>query len=164
MYCVRRTALFKNGRMASILNEEQTFACNLVKGKVFSGSFVVDDNGKPVSITVLDNDGGVKFETKTTPKATLTVKLTVRLLNRSTPSSVDDVSLNVVTPELLQKAEDTIRTRLEEVFALLRETGCDLFQLNRSLYRASKAKYEEWKDTLLATVPAEFDIKIKSTK
>ena len=163
-YCVRRTALFKNGRMASILNEEQTFACNLVKGKVFSGSFVVDDNGKPVSITVLDNDGGVKFETKTTPKATLTVKLTVRLLNRSTPSSVDDVSLNVVTPELLQKAEDTIRTRLEEVFALLRETGCDLFQLNRSLYRASKAKYEEWKDTLLATVPAEFDIKIKSTK
>ena len=164
VYCVRRTALFKNGRMASILNEEQTFACNLVKGKVFSGSFVVDDNGKPVSITVLDNDGGVKFETKTTPKATLTVKLTVRLLNRSTPSSVDDVSLNVVTPELLQKAEDTIRTRLEEVFALLRETGCDLFQLNRSLYRASKAKYEEWKDTLLATVPAEFDIKIKSTK
>ena len=88
-------------------------------------------------------------------------------LQRKNFSSVYRLSVvlkECVEPDLLQKAEDTIRTRLEEVFALLRETGCDLFQLNRSLYRASKAKYEEWKDTLLATVPAEFDIKIKSTK
>lgn len=164
VYCVRRTALFKKGRMTGILNEEQTFACNLVKGKVFSGSFVVDDNGKPVSITVLENDGGVKLETKAAPKAKLTVKLTVRLLNRSTPSSVDDVSMNVVTPELLQKAQDTVRMRLEEVFALLRESGCDLFQLNRTLYRSSKEKYEEWKETLLSAVPCEFDVTMKSTR
>jgi len=164
IYCADRTAIFSEGKMTALLSKEQTFAFNLLKGKVFSGMFPVGNEDESVTMVILENKGGVSLETKAAPKVKFNVELTIRLRDRSDAPTVKDATSNIVSEELKNGAETVVGEYLRSLFETSRESGCDLFFLNRQLYRKSVAKYEEWKDTLLSSVPAEYEVKIKTAK
>lgn len=164
IYCAERTALFYEGRQVGLLDPDETFAFSLLEGKIFNGFLLTEEDGKPVSLTVLNDEGGVSLDTKGAPKVTVKVDLTVRLFNRSIPSEMEDVARNEVSDELRENAEKIVEETARRVFEISRESGCDLFKLNQALYRASAKKYEEWKDTLLSVVPATYEINIHIAK
>ena len=163
-YCAERTALFYEGKQVALLNPEETFAFNLIEGKIFNGYLLAEENGHSVSLTVLDDKGGVSLSTKGAPKVTVKVELTVRLFNRTIPVEIEDVAHAELSKELLGNATKNVEETVKQVFEISRQSGCDLFKLNESLFRSSKSKYEEWKDTLLSAVPATYEISIKSAK
>ncbi len=164
IYSAERTAIFSEGKMTALLSKEQTFAFNLLKGKVFSGMFPVGNGEESVTMVILENKGGVSLETNAAPKVKFNVELTIRLRDRSDAPTVKDVTSNIVAEELRNGAQTVVGEYLRSLFETSRESGCDLFFLNRRLYRKSVTKYEEWKDTLLSSVPAEYEIKIKTAK
>lgn len=164
IYCAERTALFSKGKQVALLGPDETFAFSLLKGNVSSGYLLTEENGKPVSLTVLSDSGDVSLDTKGAPKVTVKAELTVRLFNRAVPSEIEDIAKNEVSEELRENAKKTVSEWAEKVFEISRQSGCDLFKLNQSLYRSSVKKYEEWKDTLLPAVPVEYKIVIRTAK
>ena len=163
IYCAERTALFYEGKQVALLNPDETFAFCLMQGKMFNGYLLTEEEDKPVTLTVINEKADVSLDTKGTPKVIVKVELTVRLFNRAIPAEITDIAKEELSDELLQNAHKTVETLVKKVFETSRESGCDLFQLNQSLYRSSKSKYEEWKD-LLPAVPVTYDISVKSVK
>ena len=163
IYCAERTALFYDGKQVGLLGPDETFAFCMMAGKMFNGYLLTEEDGKPVTLTVLDDKAGVSLDTKGAPKITVQVDLTVRLFNRSIPAEIEDVAREDISNELLENAKGTVEELVKKVFEATRESGCDLFKLNQSLYRSSKRKYEEWKG-LLSSVPATYEIKVKSAR
>ena len=164
IYCAERTALFYEGKQVGLLEPEETFAFSLLEGKIFNGYLLTEENGKPVSLTVLSDKGGVSLDTKGTPKVKVKVDITVRLFNRAIPAEMEDVARNEVSDELKENAKKYVEKMAQRVFEISRESGCDLFKLNQTLYRSSVKKYEEWKDTLLSAVPATYEITVDTAK
>lgn len=164
IYCAERTALFYEGKQVGLLDPDETFAFSLLEGKIFNGFLLTEENGKPVSLTVLNDEGGVSLDTKGAPKVTVKIDLTVRLFNRSIPAEMEDVARNEVSDELKENAKKVVEELAQRVFEVSRQSGCDLFKLNQALYRSSAKKYEEWKDTLLSVVPTTYEININNAK
>ena len=164
IYCAERTALFSKGKQVALLGPDETFAFSLIKSNVFTGSLLTEEDGKPVSLTVLNDKGDVSLNTKGAPKVTVKVELTVRLFNRAIPSEIEDVAKNEISDKLKENAKETVLKTVEKVFETSRKSGCDLFKLNQSRYRSSAKKYEEWKDTLLSVVPVTYEINVKTAK
>ena len=161
IYCANHTALFHEGRQVARLEPRETFALSMMQGKMFNGYLLTEEDGKSVTLTVLADKAGVSLDTKGAPKITVKVDLTVRLYNRAIPAPIEDVAKESISDELLANAKATVEELVKTVFEKSRESGCDLFQLNQSLYRSSKKKYEEWKDVLLS-VPVTYKISLKA--
>ena len=147
----------------ALLNPDETFTLCMMQGEMFSGYLLTQEDGKPVTLTVVTDKASVSLNTKGTPKVTVKVDLMVRLYNRSIPVEMEDVAREDISDELIANAKATVEEMVKKVFQTSRESECDLFQLNQSLYRSSKKKYEEWKD-LISAAPVTYEIKIKTTK
>lgn len=131
---------------------------------MFSGTLTAEEDGKSVSLTVLRNKGGVSLDMKGAPKAVLSVELRVRIYNRGDSAPIEDVSRSEPSEQLLQNAQEQIEQSVSALWNASRDSGCDLFELNRSLYRSSLKKYAEWKDSLLSVVTPETKIQLKAVK
>ena len=164
VYSAEQTALFSEGRMVSVLPEELTFAFSLLKGKVSSGNFTAKEQGQDSTLTIIQDEGGVALEMKGAPKAKLSLELKVRLCCRSFTSDVQGIANEEAPEELLKSAEEILDGQIKELFATCKESGCDLFNLRRTLYRSSLKKYAEWKDSLLDIVEPEVKTKVASMK
>ena len=164
IYCAERTALFYEGRQVGLLQPDETFAFCMMKGEMFNGYLLTEEDGKSVTLSVIKDNAKVSLDSKGAPKVTVKVALTVRLFNRTIPAEMEDVAKEELTNELLENAKKTVEEEVKKVFEISRESGCDLFKLNQSLYRSSKRKYEEWKDTLLSAVPVTYEISVKTVK
>lgn len=164
VYSAEETALFYRGKMVSLLSPEETFAYNLVEGKVKTGTFNGKDKGKDVTLNVLENKGGFSLDMKGAPKLSIRLSLTVRLCCRGTSAPMEDISGDVVSEETLKDAEENFSSLIQSIFQKGVESGCDLFALKRDLYRKSPKKYEEWKDYLPKAAKLEITIDARSMK
>lgn len=162
VYKGEETALFQGGKMVGLLSREETFAFALAKGQVFAGTFTAEEKGKPVAVSVLTNDGGVALDTKTNPKAQLSVEMKLRLYNRGVPAPVNDIAEQTMSDELLKNAEEVVRGYLSSLVAACKSADCDLFELKTQLYRSSRERYAEWKELVPSAI--ETEIKTKITK
>lgn len=161
IYCANHTALFHEGKQVARLEPRETFALSMMQGKMFNGYLLTEEDGKSVTLTVLADKAGVSLDSKGAPKITVKIELTVRLYNRTIAAPIEDVAKDSVSDELLANAKATVEELVKTVFEKSRESGCDLFRLNQSLYRSSKKKYEEWKDMLIS-VPVTYEITLKA--
>ena len=164
IFSAEETAVFSEGKMVALLSRAETFAYNLLKGNVFSGVFSAEDDGDPVSLTVLKDEGGVSLDMKGAPKAVLSVNLRVRLYNSGVPAPVENMAESSPSPETVESAKRIIDGYIDARWKKCAESGCDLFQLSKSLYRSSPQKYEEWKDTLLSVIQPEIKTEIRIIK
>lgn len=161
VYSAEKTALIDDGKLVDILTPEETFAFSLLEGKVYAGSFTVETEEKPVSLTVLKNDGSVSLDMKGAPKVNMKVHLRVNTHNRGQPSAIEDISSSRPDEKLEQRAERYLESTIMGLFEKCRASGCDLFKLKRNLYRSSKQKYEEWESTLLDALTPIVDVDVK---
>lgn len=164
IYQAAETALFSGGKMVSLLSEEETFAFSLLKGNVFSGTITVENEGTPVSLTILKNKGGFSLEMKGAPKAKLMIRVRVRLYNRGEAVTIEDIAKSQPSEEILGLTQEKLFRSVSSLWERAIGHDCDLFELGKSLYRSSKSKYGEWKETLLSVVEPEIVIKVDPVK
>lgn len=151
VYSASQTALFYGGSLVRVLDERLTFAYNLVRGKVYAGTFTVADGQVTQSLTVLKDEGKAQIKGGETPQATLSLSLRVRVFNSDSPSTVKDLAESQISPSMQRAAEELLTAQLTELWAQTAQSGCDLFLLNRDLYRSSPKEYEKWKGELLSS-------------
>ncbi len=164
IYSAEETALFSRGVMVGLLPREQTLAFSLLQGNVSAGTVNATDGEKPVTLTVMKNEGDVSLRLDGAPKAELSLELTVRLCCRGETTAIEDVSTDAVTPAILESATQRLSGYVGDLWNSCKESGCDLFGLTRMLYRSSLDDYAHWKDRLLSAAEAEIETKVTSVK
>ncbi len=164
IYSAEETAIFSEGRMVGLLPREQTLAFSLLKGNVEAGTLNVPDRDETVTLSVLKNEGGIDLEMKGAPIAKLDLSVMVRLCCRGTTAPMQDISSDGVPDAILERAKTVLDGYVRDLWQICKESGCDLFDLRRALYRSSLKKYAEWKDYLLASVTPEIKTEVKSMK
>ena len=164
IYSAEETAIFSRGKMVALLPREQTFAYSLLLGKVFSGTFTAKDGEEPVTLTVLENKGGVSLKFEPAPVVKLSLNLLVRLCCRGTSAPIDDVVSDHVPDNVLENAESVLSGYISDLFATVKQSGSDLFFLKRTLYRSSLKKYALWKDSFLPSLRADITAEVKTKK
>ncbi len=152
IYSAEQTAIFVEGRHVATLSPQQTLAFSLLQGNVFAGNFSTEENGSPVTLTVLKNEGGVSLDTKSAPQVKLRYDVRVQLCSRAVATPIEDIASEKITPEVLKNAQTTLNGYMLELFNVCKQNKCDLFRLKRSLYRSSPKQYAKWKDTLLESM------------
>lgn len=161
VYSAEETAMINDGKFVGILNEEETFVFSLLSGNVFAGSFTVPTDEKPTALTVLNDEGSVSLDMKGAPKAKIKTKLRVSTHSRGQPSAIEEIASSKPSEKLERFAKEYIEKTALSLFEKSRAAGCDLFYLKRSLYRSSKKKYSEWKDSLLSALTPEIEVTVK---
>ncbi len=164
IFTADETALFFDGKMTGLLTADETFAYNLIESNVFAGSITVDTQEGAQSMTILKDEGSSSLEMKGAPTARLRVQLRVDLNNRSNPSDIHEISTSVPSEELQSNAKQLLETQILSLWERTRACNCDLFFLQRQLYRSSLSSYEEWKDTLLKIVTPNVEISIEEAR
>ncbi len=162
VYSAEETALFSEGRMVGLLSPEETLAFNLLKGKVFAGTFGAEEQGEPVTLTVVKNDGHVSL--KKGPTAELSLSVTVRLCCRGVTAPVEDVAADKVTEEIVKNARETLQGYCEKLFTTCKACGCDVFFLKRALYRSSLKEYAAEKEDFLGRLEPVFKTEVRSMR
>ena len=160
IYSADETAVFQDGKMAALLDE--TLAFSLLKGEVFAGTFNAMDEDKVITLTVLENSGGISLETKETPKVKLALNLTVRMCCKGTSTPIDDLSSDEVSEQTLRSAEQILKGYVQKLWDTCKKSGCDLFELKRDLYRSSMQKFSELKDRIPIDISAEIEAKVRT--
>lgn len=164
VYTAEETALFSEGKMVALLPREQTLAFSLLKGNVVSGTFNAEDDGKPVTLTVINNKGNVALDMKAAPTLKLNLDVMVRLCCRGTTAPIEDIASDEVSAEILKSAQNNLKDYVSKLYEISKESGCDIFNMKRDLFRSSLKKYEEWKDFLQNSVTVEINTIVKSMK
>lgn len=164
IYSADETALFSEGKMVALLTPDLTFAFALLEDKLSTGTFNTEEDGKPITLSILKTGGNVSLDMKGAPKVKLKFDLTVRLCCRGTTAPMEDISGDVVNPETLENAKKTLTEHVTALWNKSKESGCDLFGLKKKLYQSSPKKYNEWKDYLPSAVEPEIDANVKSMK
>ncbi len=164
VYTANETAIFRKGRMVGRLSQEETFAFSLLEGKVFTGTFGAEEKGKPVTLTVMKNEGDVSLLADGEPRAKLSLQVTVRLCCRSISSPIADIATDKITPDIVRHAEETLHGYVKSLWDTCKRCECDLFNLKRALYRSSLEKYAALKDSLLPSLTAQIETKVLSVK
>ena len=164
IYTAEETAIFSEGKMVGLLTPEETLVFSLLESKVFAGTISTDQEGEPITLTILKDKGGIKLDTKELPKVKLSIEVRVRLCCRSSAAPIEDISDDTVPDDVLANAQDMLKEHVQSLWNKCIECGCDLFHLKRDLYRSSLKKYNELGKTLLEDVTPEFDMKVTSMK
>lgn len=160
------TALFYEGKKVGELDEEETFAFNLLRLPVRMGTLTVTTETVTHTLSIKHNKSKIKFSVEDN-KPQLKLSLTVL-------SSIDDANVSqnvlelsqptIVPEELRSKAEEALKKVYESIYAKSKETHCDVFYVIDKLKRFQNDYYEAYKRDILDLVQPEFAIKINSSK
>lgn len=164
IYTAEETALFYDGKMVGMLTPEQTYAYNLLNESVISSEITVHEGELNHSLAVVKNGGSVKLNVKENPSLTFSLSITVRMSSCCSSSPVGGMAYATVPPDVTQKAEELLTEHLQGMWNACTASGCDLFLLNRELYRSSLKKYAEWKDVLLTSLQPQFEVQVKGSR
>lgn len=163
-FTAQKTAIFSEGKMVGLLTPEETFAYNLLHGKVFAGTITVQQDENALSLSVLQNDGKIELSTKGKPSVSLTSKLKVQLFDRRELSSLEDIASDIPTEQDLERATEQVRSYIRSLWDNCQSSNCDLFLLKRSLQRSSPNLFDEWQSHLPQDLEVIIDVSVEGIR
>ena len=131
LFTAEETALFLRGSMTGRLGAEETFAFQLLEGSVYGGTIPADG----FTLSVIKNDGGVSIRREDRWRAKFSLSLRVRVASRTEASSPEDIATGALTPEEEARAAALIEDALSSLWTACVEADCDLFGMQRTLFR-----------------------------
>ncbi len=165
-FTARRTAIFNDGMFAGILDEQQSFALNLLENEIRLAVLPCDTSeyhytlglglGKG-SLSVKPADNAVEVTLKFNAAAQIAgIKKVVD--PKETPN--DDK----LTPEILNAAKEEIEKRLTSLIEVSRATDCDFLGIKTKLRKFHDSGYETLKDNAIKGMRVKLEVDIRSRK
>ena len=163
-FTARKTAIFKAGEFAGILDEEQSFALDILKNEIRVAMLPCDAGSKHCTMALKNASGGVALEVdRGIPKLKISFDAKARI--QGAKEKVDPaktVKDDIVSPEVLKATEKAIKDRLEKLVNACKESGCDLLGAKDKLHKFNFKYYDAFKDDLLDRMQVEYEIKVES--
>ena len=161
-YSARQTALFSGGKMTGLLGEEETFAFSLLEGNVYAGS--IPCGGK--TYLILKNEGETRLteDGAGAPGLSLSVSCKVQVCSESDAVPPAALAKGELSKEEEEALSALLTGQLRSLWDKCAQAECDLLFFRRSLARASRAAYAEWKDVPLASLPVRAEARAQSLR
>ena len=164
LFRAEETALFSEGKMTGLLSAEETFAYNLLMGKVQAGILTVEGEDGPVSLNIKRNKGSVSLTEDTVPRARLEIALKVLVSDRTEKDFLAGTETNVATDEDERQAEELVASYAERLWAAVKASGCDLFLLSRDLWRSDVKRHAALKELFPSGLDAEIAVLVEGAE
>ncbi len=157
------TAVFSDGKFYGILDEDQTFAFNLLKGGIRLAVLNAEYDGVNYTVGLKNNHASCSVKIK--DGAVLKIKYRARA-NIQASENNPALESNADTLVIKQEVLDAVKNEVEKRITALLETNksADILGIKRGLYAFNKKHYDEYKDNILDIIQPEFDIKITSAR
>ena len=163
-FTARKTAIFRGGQFAGILDENQSFALDILKNEIRVAMLPCDAEGKHCTMALKSVSGDVKLNVdKGIPKLSISVSAKARI--QGAAEKVDPaktVGDDIVSDEVLRATEKAVKERIEKLVDVCRESECDLLGAKDKLHKFNFKYYDAFKDNLWDRMKVEYDIKIES--
>lgn len=163
-FTARKTAAYSGGKFVGILDEQQSFALNILQNEIRLAVVPCDANGIHYTVGLSNAGGGTKLKIENgVPQ--LTVDFSAKAQIQGARVVLDPYSVkndDVVKPEVLKAAEDEVKTRIEDLIKTSVETNCDVLGVKKLLHKYNYKYFEAFKDDILTRMQVEYKIKIES--
>lgn len=162
-FTARRTAIFKGGEFAGILDERQSFALDLIKNDIRFAELPCDYNGTHYSLGLKQAKGGVDIKIKDgKPKIVFSFKATAQIAGVKKPVEPTETASDDNLPKgLLNAAAKEVEKRFSSLMDVLRQTGCDIIGAKSYLYKRYKRYFDDLNGDIL-NARTEYKINIRS--
>ena len=163
-FTARKTAAFSGGRFVGILDEQQSFALNLINNDIRLAVVPCDSDGTHYTIGLKSTKGGVKLKVNNgVPELNVSFKANAQIQGAKKVLDPDGVKNDdVVKPEILKATADEIRDRMQSLIDLCAKENCDLLGVRELLHKYNYKYYDAFKDDVLTRMKINYDIKIQS--
>lgn len=163
-FTARKTAIFKGGEFAGILDEEQSFALDILKNDIRMAMLPCETENRHCTMALKSVSGDVSLKVdKGIPK--LIIKFAAKARVQGAQETVDPaktVSDDIVGKEVLKATESAVKERIERLIEACKEKDCDLLGAKERLHKFNFKYYDAFKDDLLTRMKVEYNIKIES--
>lgn len=163
-FTARKTAMFRAGEFAGILDENQSFALDILKNEIRVAMLPCEAEGKHCTMALKSVSGDVSLKVdKGIPR--LVIKFDAQARIQGAGEKVDPaktVNDDIVSEETLKATEKSVKERIEQLVKACRESDCDLLGAKESLHKFNYKYYDAFKDDLLERMTVEYQINIKS--
>lgn len=162
-FLCNRCALFSGGEFVGVLDEELTFAFNLISGNVRHAIMKCGGGENVRVVSLRDCKGGAKLTfVQDAPVLKIDFSAIIRVFDgerNPTPRTEADKQ---ASQEDIELAKKRLSENFTGVFNRARALGCDLFDVRGMLYRKYNARYEGMKDYVLDTVRTDISLNLRS--
>ena len=157
-----KTAIFSDGRLAGVLDEEQTFALNILKNNVRHIFVPCTAEGRAYTLGMRSCRGSVGVSVEgDVPQINASFSAVVQISD-SEGARPEEVSQGVVPQSVLAGGERAIREMFLSLIEALRSADCDALGLRTLLYRFNYSGYEQFKGDVLSGSRVAIDIDLRS--
>lgn len=163
-FTARKTAIYSNGIFKGILNERQAFALAALKNDIHLAVLPCDAEDVHYTLGMKSVSGGVGFKVNAgVPELTLSFKAKAKINGARKKLDPQQIIFDdVVSEEVLNGAEEEMKTRFNDLVEICKETDCDILGVKDLLYKKEHKYYDAFKDDVLTRMEVKFDVKIES--
>lgn len=160
----RKTAVFADGKFAALLDEQQSFALNILKNDIRLAVLPCDADGVHYTVGLKNTSGGVKLKIKKgVPELTLSFKAKAQIQGaKKVLQPKEAMNDDVVKKAVLEGAENAVKERFDALVKACVETGCDVLGARELLHKYNHKYFDVFKDDLLSRTVIKYDVNIKS--
>jgi Ger(x)C family germination protein len=163
-FVARRTAIFSEGKFVDVLDEEGSFALNMLNSKVELAHLPCTAGDTHYTIGLKGNSTNIKLKVERgVPK--VYIKYFGRAQIRGVKDVLDPNRItydDVVSEDVLKGAVEEMQNRFNSLISLCESTGSDVLGLKRLLKKYNRKYFNTFKDNIYEKIKVEYDIKIKS--
>lgn len=163
-FTARKTAMFRDGEFAGILNENESFALDILKNEIRVAILPCESEGRHRTMALKDVSGDVKLKVeKGIPKLVISVEAKARIQGAAEKvNPAKTVSDDTVSKEVLKATEKSVKERLEQLVEACKKSDCDLLGAKGKLRKYNFKYYDAFKNDLLERMKVEYKINIGS--
>lgn len=160
-----RTALFYEGKLVGILDEDESLAFNLAYNSIRLATLQVSVDDAVYALSLKDVKGGIKLKMDGgMPALNVSLEATAQTADysESGENTIGDLArYRKVKESVLREAEKSLKENLLSAFEKARDGKCDLFEVADKLQKYQPRYHNAYRDVILDRVSPSFSVKIK---
>ena len=163
-FTARKTAVFARGKFAGLLDEQQSFAYNILKNNIRLAVLPCDSEGIHYTVGLKNTTGGVKLKVKNgVPELTLKFKANAQIQGVKKVMQPEEVMYDdVVQKNVLRDAEKAVEERFDALIKMCVENDCDILGAKELLHKYNHKYWNAFRGDLLTRMKVNYDVEIIS--
>lgn len=163
-FIASRTAYYRNGEFAGIMDERESFALAMLKNDIRLALLSCDTKEKnyTVGLRGLKCSAGLKIDGDV-PRLKFSCGATALVQGvREKVDPASNISDENLRPELIEAVETDLKERLARLVQICVESDCDLLGVREQLFKHDNKRFDDMKSDVLKNLQIEYDMNIKS--
>lgn len=163
-FTARKTAYFSRGDFKGILDEQQSFALDVLKSELRVAVLPCNADDIHYTLGLKSVKSKIKLSVeKSVPQVKISVSAKAQIQGARVKVEPKKVIRDDVIPSyVLDSAKKVLVSRVSSLLAACRESDCDLLGLKDQLYKFHRKNYDELNAELLTRAEVTYDVKIES--